>query len=143
MTKRYDITPYPLIKTYEHFKGVHKTLVFLHVKTILKPYTPPSKCLEFEELGDGVFKITLNFGFMEKPNVPLALQRNIERVPISGILEASYFVGRENIFATDLPGMALWREKLFSIQSRNETPASEYFNLPRDKVLEIGSQVAI
>ena len=143
MTKRSDITPYPLIKTYEHFKGVHKTLVFLHVKTVLKPYVAPSKCLEFQELGDGVFKITLNFGFMERPNVPRALKQNIDKIPIEGILDASYFIGRENIFATDLPGMALWREKLFSIQSRNETPASEYFNLPRDRVLEIGSQIAI
>lgn len=143
MTKHSDMTPYPLIKTYEHFKGVHKKLVFLQVKTVLKPYMPPSKSLEFEKLGNGVYRITLYFGFMEKPNVPHALQKNIDLVPIEGILQASYFVGRENIFATDLPGMALWREKLFSIQSRNETPASEYFNLPRDRVLEIGSQIAI
>jgi KUP system potassium uptake protein len=143
MTKRSDITPYPLIKTYEHFKGVHKTLIFLHVKTILKPYVSSDNAIEYQDLGNGVSKITLNFGFMEKPDVPRALRKNIEKIPIEGILEASYFIGRENIFATEIPGMALWREKLFSIQSRNETPASEYFNLPRDRVLEIGSQIAI
>lgn len=143
MSKSSDITPFPLIKTYEHFKGVHQTLVFLHVKTILKPYVTTEKNIDVESLGDGVFKITLSYGFMEKPNVPQTLKENIDQLPIKGLLDASYFIGRENIFATDMPGMAIWREKLFSIQSRNETPASEFFNLPRDKVLEIGSQIGI
>jgi KUP system potassium uptake protein len=90
-----------------------------------------------------VYRITLSFGFMEKPDVPAALKENIELIGIGNLDQASYFVGRENIFATELPGMALWREKLFAVQSKNETPASEYFKLPKDRVLEIGTQVAI
>jgi KUP system potassium uptake protein len=143
MTKRSDLTPYSLVKTYQHFKGVHKVLIFLHVRTQLKPYVAPSNRFEFSEISPQVYRIVLNFGFMEKPDVPSTLSENIEQVGLKGLESASYFVGRENIFATELPGMALWREKLFAIQSKNETPASEYFKLPRDRVLEIGTQVAI
>ena len=143
MTKGYDLTPYSLVKTYQHFKSVHKDLIFLHVRTQLKPYVAPSKRFECFEISPKVYRVVLNFGFMEKPDVPTTLNENIEQIGIGSLDKASYFVGRENIFATELPGMALWREKLFAIQSKNETPASEYFKLPRDRVLEIGTQVAI
>lgn len=143
MTKRSDLTPYSLVKTYEHFKSVHKVLIFLHVRTVLKPYVEPSKRFECSEISPSVYRIVLSFGFMEKPDVPSTLNENIKLIGINNLDRASYFVGRENIFATELPGMALWREKLFAVQSKNETPASEYFKLPRDRVLEIGTQVAI
>lgn len=143
MTKRIDLTPYSLVKTYAHFKSVHKVLIFLHVRTVMKPYEIPSKRFECSEIAPQVYRVTLSFGFMEKPDVPATLDENIGLLGIGNLDNASYFVGRENIFATDLPGMALWREKLFAVQSKNETPASEYFKLPRDRVLEIGTQVSI
>ena len=80
---------------------------------------------------------------MEKPNIPDVFDSIKEVNAIFDKDKASFFIGRENIFATELPGMALWREKLFSIIFKNELPATQYFELPKNRVIEVGTQVAI
>ncbi len=143
MTKLIDRTPYPLLKTYEHFHGVHKTVVFLHVETKMIPYVETARRFQVEEIKKNVFFITLRFGYMERHNVPAALKQQAGQIPFADFEQVSFFIGRENIFATEMQGMAIWREKIFALQTRNETPATQYFDLPQDRVLEIVSQVAI
>jgi len=143
MTKLIDRTPYPLLKTFEHFHGVHKNILFLHVETKMIPYVDPSRRFHVEQIRKDVFFITLRFGYMERHNVPAALKNHASEIAVTDFDRLSFFIGRENIFATEMPGMALWREKIFAHQTRNETPATQYFDLPQDRVLEIGSQVAI
>jgi KUP system potassium uptake protein len=112
---------------------------------ILKiPHVPPSERVTVEDIGHGFYRVVVSYGFMEDPNIPVALQ--LARRP--GLefrpLETSYFLGRENLIATRRKrGMAIWREKLFAGMSRNARSASSFFRLPPNRVVELGAQVEL
>ena len=97
-----------------------------------------------EELGHGLYRVKVYSGFMQDPNVPRALEGGIERgvAPVDPN-DTTYVLGRETIIATSRPGMALWRERLFAIISRNATTATAYFGIPPGRVVELGEQVEI
>jgi len=97
----------------------------------------------YSEPRSNCFQLTISYGYLEKPNIPAVFDLIKESNPVFDKDKASFFIGRENIFATEIPGMALWREKLFSFIFRNELPATQYFELPKHRVLEIGTQIAI
>ena len=95
---------------------------------------------EWSELGEGVWRLVLRFGFMEDPNVPDVLAT----IPAPFRLEpmtTSYFLGRETLIPSRAPGMALWRENLFAWMNRNATGAVAFFSLPPNQVIELGAQV--
>jgi KUP system potassium uptake protein len=114
------------------------------VKTREIPHVPPQDRLSIEDLGDGVHRIRLYYGFMDEPNVPQALSGigAAGRAPLDPE-NTTYFLGRETIIATRRAGMALWRERLFALISRNATTATAYFGIPPDRVVELGEQVEI
>lgn len=137
------IAPYALVHTYEHFKTVHRNLIFLSVAVGKTPTVKAAERSKVVDLGDRKFRVTLNYGYLELPDVPRDLRdlkfANIEVDPS----KISYIIGRQSLYATDLPGMAIWREKIFSIISRNEVSATDYFHLPKDQVVEIGMQIEL
>jgi KUP system potassium uptake protein len=95
---------------------------------------------EWEELGNGVYRLIIHVGFIEDPNLPELLTQ------VKGPLEfppmtTSYFLGRETLIATNAPGMALWRDELFVWMTRNASSASQYFALPPNQVIELGAQI--
>ncbi|MBP9680533.1 MAG: potassium transporter Kup [Bacteriovorax sp.] len=136
-------TPYALINTFNHFKTVHENLVFLRVVTEEVPHVQKSKRIEVDSIGHGCHTIIIRYGYMDNPNIP----EEIENIELDGFSihskDTTYFIGKENLFATTLPGMAIWREKLFAFQSANAQDATTYFKLPRDQVMEIGIQVEL
>ncbi len=136
-------TPPALLHNLEHNKVLHKRVLFLTVKTRLVPFVSVDERVETESLGNGFYRLKVYYGFMEDPDIPKVL----ERMQATGLTydrtDTTYFLGRETIIAAKRPGMALWRERLFSVISHNATSATAYFCLPPDRVVEMGEQIEI
>lgn len=136
-------TPYALIQNFEHYKSVHEHLVFLSVVTEEIPRVPQLRRIEVNSIGHGCYTVFVHYGYMERPNIP----KELDQIKIGNIrlnpLEATYFIGKERLFATDTPGMAIWREKLFAFQTTNAQDATTFFQLPRKRVMEIGVHVEL
>lgn len=139
-----QFVPPTLYQTYKHFNCVHEHLVFLFVHTSDIPHVPNSNRVRMQNLGPQIYKVAIEYGFMDLPNIPhelkgLVLDHNTQLDPEN----ATYFLGREHIMATTRDGMMIWREKLFAVMSRNAQPATRFFQLPRSRVVEIGSVVEL
>jgi KUP system potassium uptake protein len=134
-------TPAALRHNLEHNKVLHDRVLFVTARTRQVPHVPDTDRVDVEDLGGGIYQITVDYGFMEDPNIPHALTRATERglPPLSG--DTTYFLGRETIIASRRPGMAPWRERLFAIMSRNSTTATAYFGIPPHQVVELGEQI--
>ncbi len=136
-------TPPALLHNLEHNKVLHQRVLFLTVKTKQIPFVAEEERVEVESLGNGFHRVKVYYGFMEDPDIPKVL----DTISIAGFTYApkdtTYFLGRETIIASKRPGMALWREKLFSIIAHNATSATAYFCLPPDRVVEMGEQIEI
>ncbi|MEQ1721637.1 MAG: potassium transporter Kup [Pseudobdellovibrio sp.] len=143
MTRSLSSTPLALVQTAEHLKAVPKNLIFVSVLIKSKPHLSLEERYQYTEVNKNCYQLTINYGYLEKPNIPEVFDSIKEANSIFDKDKASFFIGRENIFATELEGMALWREKLFSFMFRNELPATQYFELPKNRVIEVGTQVAI
>lgn len=129
----------------KHNQVLHNKVFLLTVFTEDVPRVGAQDRLTIEDLGQGFWRVHLHYGFMQTPNVPVALRFAEEEMGLDVDLDrTTYFLGRETIIPTDeVPGMALWREKLFAFLSRNNLRATEFYNLPPDRVVELGIQVQI
>lgn len=136
-----ESTPPALLHNMKHNKVLHEQVVLLSVNTEEIPRVPTKERIEVHKLENGFYRVILHYGFMEDPNVPRDLARarklGLEYKPS----ETTYFLGREHLFASKKPGMAIWRENLFAAMSRNARTATDFFRLPPDRVVELGSQV--
>ena len=97
--------------------------------------------LTVQDHGGGVFELVICYGFMEDPDVPAALVASCQRGLVIDETDITYFLGRETLIATETPGMALWRERLFVLMARNAVRATAFFRLPPERVVELGVQV--
>jgi KUP system potassium uptake protein len=137
-------TPPALLRNLEHNKVLHERVVFVTVKTRQVPFVPPEQRLDVESLGGGFYRLRIYFGFMDEPNVPKVLASIADPDIAIDPQTTTFFLGRETIIATRrLAGMALWRERLFSLISLNATTATAYFCIPPDRVVELGEQIEI
>jgi KUP system potassium uptake protein len=135
-------TPPALLHNLEHNKVLHERVIFVTVKTQQVPHVDEDARVEVESFGHGLYRIKVNYGFMEDPHIPEAIAAAKPHVHIDP-MTATYFLGRETIIATKRPGMALWREKLFALIAHNATTATAYFGIPPDRVVELGEQIEI
>jgi KUP system potassium uptake protein len=136
-------TPPALLHNLKHNKVLHQQVVFLAIITNEVPYVPEERRAVVDSLGHGFWHIRLNYGFMEDVDVPEALRAiGHPELPFKP-LETTYFLGRETLIASKRRGMALWREHLFAVMSRNARPATRYFRLPPNRVVELGAQVEL
>jgi len=137
-------TPAALINNIEHNHVLHKRLLFVTVKTRQIPYVDRDERVLAEQLGKSFWRVKIYYGYMEEPNVPrelLGLEQMGLRLSAD---EMTYFLGRETIIATKkYSGMARWREKLFSLLSRNARSATSFFGIPPGRVVELGEQIEI
>ncbi|HLL31430.1 MAG TPA: potassium transporter Kup [Allosphingosinicella sp.] len=143
MTSQADGVPHALLHNLKHNKVLHQRSIFLKVAIEDVPYIDDDRRVEVEELGEGFYKIVLHFGFMQDMNVPEAL------AAIDGcglpfrMMETSFFLSRQTPLTSTVHGMAIWREKLFAWMMRNAESPMEFFGLPPNRVVEMGSQVKI
>jgi KUP system potassium uptake protein len=136
-------TPPALLHSLKHYKVLHERTVFLSVMTEEVPHVDPAEGVEVVELGHGFYRIVLHYGFMDEPDVPAALATvRVEGLDLSPG-RTSYFLGRETLIPSRERGMAPWRERLFAIMSRNARPATAFFGLPPNRVVELGAQIRL
>lgn len=137
--------PPALLSTVRHFGAVHERIVMLTVEMSERPHVPPAVRLRREEV-DGehhVEQIVLTYGYRDRISVPDALAAERGRVGCVDPDHVSYFLGRETVKATQRPGMALWRERLFGVLLRNATDATAFFDLPPARTTVVGRVVEI
>ena len=141
MSRRAEGIPTSLLHNLKHNKVVHKNVVLLSVVVEEVARLPENERVRWEELGQGVYRLVLRFGYMDETNLPSILASIQDPpVPLQPMI-TSYFLGRETLLPTRRPGMALWRERLFAWMMRNATGAATYFSLPSNQVIELGAQI--
>jgi KUP system potassium uptake protein len=143
MTPSNDFMPPALLHNLKHNKVLHERNVLLSVETLSVPRAEEGERVAYTDLGHGFSRLTLRFGYMEDPNVPRALKRWKIPGPAFDPMDTTFFASREALTADREGGMALWRDKLFLFMSRNATPATEYFGIPGNRLVELGTQVVI
>jgi KUP system potassium uptake protein len=143
MTSTPDGVPHALLHNLKHNKVLHDRVILLTVKISDVPYVPEEKRMMVEDLGKGFHRMILYYGFMQEADVPAALKSVDACGAEFKMMETSFFLARQTLLPSSRPGMMLWREKLFAWMLRNAESAMEFFRLPTNRVVELGSQVEI
>ena len=143
MTSSASGVPHALLHNLKHNKVLHERVILLTVRIEDVPYVIQEKRLETKDYGSGFYRVILRYGFMEEIDVPTALAQLKEIGTQCRMMDTSFFLARQTLLASSRPGMAIWREKLFAWMLRNAESAMEFFKLPTNRVVELGSQVEI
>ncbi|WP_425531190.1 potassium transporter Kup [Pseudoxanthomonas mexicana] len=144
LTADKGVVPHALLHNLKHNKVLHERNVFLTVETMTVPYAPKKKRLKIEPIGDDFYRVVISYGFAETPDVPQALMGSCDQ---GGVyfdpMETTYFASRETVVARRQGGMPIWRDKLFAAMHRNAAPATGFFRIPGNRLVELGAQVEI
>ena len=144
MTSNPDVAPPVLLHHFKHNKVLHEQVVCLSINTHHVPEVPPASRLELlRDCGHGVWQVRASYGFMQAPSAPEIMRRCRERGLVTNEGDTSFFLGRETLVITDKPGMARWRKVLFAFLSRNARPATAFFQIPPNRVVEFGAQIEL
>jgi KUP system potassium uptake protein len=143
MTSTPDGVPPALLHNLKHNKVLHERIILLTVKTIGVPVVPEDERCRMEDLGQGFHRLVLRYGFMQETDVPAALKLVKSCGADFNMMDTSFFLARQTLLPSARPGMAIWREHLFSWMLRNAEGAMAFFRLPTNRVVELGSQVEI
>ncbi|HEX4617799.1 MAG TPA: potassium transporter Kup [Stellaceae bacterium] len=143
LTNQTQDVPLTLLRNLKHNKVLHRTVLLVRVVTENIPRVAGADRIKARELGKGFWQIEAHFGFAQTPNVA----RELQRAEIPGLVldpsEISFFVGRANVKPSPRAGMALWRERLYSALARIATRSPDFFRIPPDRVIELGTEVEI
>jgi KUP system potassium uptake protein len=143
LTGRTDVVPVPLLHNLKHNKVIHQRIVLLHVVTENVPHVAPDKRVDVINLTDDFHSMVVHYGFMEQPNVPQALDSCSSRNLHFNLMDTSFFVGRLTIVSSAASRLNRIRSKLFEVMHRNALAATEFFQIPPNRVIELGTQVEI
>jgi len=143
MTSTPEGVPHALLHNLKHNKVLHERVILLTVKIKDVPYVPDENRMMIEDLGKGFHRMILAYGFMQEADVPAALKSVNACGAEFKMMETSFFLARQTLLPSSRPGMMIWREKLFAWMLRNAESAMEFFRLPTNRVVELGSQVEI
>ena len=138
-----DATPPALLHNLKHNQVLHRRVVLLIVETAEVPHVSEEERATVEDLGHGFYRAFLRYGFMEEPDVPAGLERLASAGLVFRKLETTYFLGRETLIRSRRREMSSWREALFVVMARNARTASSFFNLPPNRVVELGAQIEL
>jgi len=145
LTADKGVVPHALLHNLKHNKVLHQHNVLLTVETLNVPYAPKDNRLKIDAIaGDDFHRVLIRFGFMETPDVPQALMRSCDQCDLTfDPMDTTYFASRETIVAGSHRGMPIWRDKLFALMHRNAAPATGFFRIPGNRLVELGAQVEI
>lgn len=139
-----DVTPPALLHNLKHNKVLHEHVLFLSVHVQDVPRVPRSDRITVEDLGNGLKSVEIHYGFAQNPHIPAALaQAAAKDLCVFKPMETTYFLGRERLIAKKKPPMRRWRALLFAMLSRNAAGATDFFQLPPNRVVELGTQLEI
>jgi KUP system potassium uptake protein len=143
MASSAETIPSALLHNIKHNQVLHDRVLILTVEIEEVPHYPSEKRAEVVRAGEGFNRVVLHYGFMDEVDVP----RDLALTDLAGgpfnIMTTSFFLGRQKLIASKRPGMALWREQLFAWMTKNSESAMEFFRLPTNRVVELGSQLEI
>jgi KUP system potassium uptake protein len=143
LTNTQGRVPHALLHNLKHNKVLHERVVLLTIKTREIPVVELADRVHIDNLGANFEQIEAYFGFTEDQDVPELLDECARCGHPFDLMDTSFFVSRETLIPSAVPGMALWRERLFVSMSKNATKASEYFNVPTNRVVELGAQIEL
>jgi KUP system potassium uptake protein len=138
-----DGVPHAMLHNLVHNKVIHEQIVFLTVLNVDVPVIPDMERLEVLPLGQECFQVNVRYGFKETRDIPRVLELCRTKGIESEMLSTSFFISRQTIVPTIGKGMAMWRERLFAAMSRNARGAADYYHIPTNRVIELGTQVEI
>jgi KUP system potassium uptake protein len=143
LTGNPDFVPGALLHNLKHNKVLHERVLFVTVLNLDLPEMRQAERTTVEQMAPGIHRVVIRYGFMESPNIP----RDLAGLRAQGIdfdpMQVSYFLGRETLVPAMVPRMPIWRLWLFLVMARNAVPATEFFRIPSDRVVELGVRVAI
>ena len=144
LTANQNAVPHALLHNLKHNKVLHERNVMLTVEVLETPVADPGERIHLSPLGSDFYSLEIRFGFAEDPNIPLALSKCAKSGLPFDLMDTTFFLSRENIVADKRrPGMALWRDRLFAFMSRNALPATAFFQIPGNRLIELGTQLEI
>ena len=145
MTATVDTVPHALLHNLKHNKVLHEKTVFLTIVTHDVPFVPPEDRVQLERLVNGFYKLEAWYGFKDQPNIDEILDACRMRYGLAfDVMDTSFFLSRETVIpVADSPGMAFWRDHLFAWMTRNATRATDFFNIPANRVVELGTHIEI
>lgn len=138
-----DGVPHALLHNLSHNKVLHERVVFLTVHIREEPWVPAEEQVEVVELGHNCFQLNVQYGFKDEPNIPGILRQCAGLGLTFEMMETSFFIARQTVISTPGKGMAPWREHLYVMMSRNARAAADYYQIPPNRVIELGTQVEI
>ncbi len=136
-------TPVVLLHHFKHNKVLHEQVILLSVLTDRVPEVPAAERVKVRDLGYGFWQVSAHYGFMQTPSVPEILRQCAKSGLKTKENDTSFYLGRETLLATPGGGLARWRKKLFGFLSRNARPATAFFGLPPNRVVEMGAQIEL
>jgi KUP system potassium uptake protein len=141
MTSTPEGAPVVMLHHLKHNKMLHETVILLSVQTRGVPHVNENDNVSIETLGEGFHRVIATFGFMDSPNIPEVLARASKQgIPVPP-MDTSYYLGRERLVLTGVAKMSRPRKKLFALMSRNARSATEFFQIPPNRVVELGAQI--
>jgi KUP system potassium uptake protein len=135
--------PTALMHSLKHYKVLHEKNVILTIETAPTPRVNPAERVRIAPVGDTFTRVNLRFGFMETPNVPKALAIARKLGWTFDIMSTSFFLSRRSLKPAAHSGMPRWQDRLFILLTRVANDATDYFQIPTDRVVEVGTQVTI
>lgn len=139
-----NIVPHAMLHNIKHNKVLHERNIMVTVITQDVPYVQDKDRLHIEKLDDRFYRIFMYYGFKDQPDIPVALQQAYESLGFEfDMMHMSFFISRDRLIHTVGEGMAPWREKLFISMYRNTSPVSDFYLIPTNRVVEMGSQIEI
>jgi len=135
--------PPAMFHNVKHNKILHEKIVILTILTKEVPHVKPEDRVDVQQLGDGFYRVRAHYGFMSSPDISDILKSCRAKGFEFDFDKITFFLGRETLIASPRPGMAIWREHLFSFMSKNSQRATQFFNIPPDQVIEVGIQVEL
>lgn len=139
-----DLVPHAMLHNIKHNKVLHEFNILVTVHTRDIPYIANEQRFETEQLSERFYRISLYYGFKDQPNIPNALQDALNNLGLDyDLMQVSFFISRDRLIHTVGDGLSPWREKLFISMQRNTSPASDFYKIPPNRVVEVGSQIGI
>ena len=144
LTASQEGVPHALLHNLNHNKVLHERVVLLTVRSEDIPHVSDEQRVEIQDLGHDFYRLTVRYGFKDEPDVPAALELASRQHRMQfEMFETSFFLSRQTLVPTAAPGMALWREKLFALMSRNAASATVFFKIPTNRVVELGTRIEL
>jgi KUP system potassium uptake protein len=135
--------PNVLMHHMKHNQVLHAQVVLFSIQTQPVPWMDIDKTIEVKDLGHGFFRIVAKFGFMQSPDVPRLLAKCEAYGVVTEPMTTTYYLGRQTLLTSGKIKIAKWRKLLFSFLSRNARPPTSFFNLPPNRVVELGLQIEL